>query len=225
MSAPAQLTLDLGHRVALGREDFLVAPSNADAVGWIDRWHDWPGPCLVLCGPEGSGKTHLAHVWRANTDAVEIAGKTMNSSVALAPIAGGGRCVLVDGGEEVDDDRALLHLFNAVGESGGHLLLTARRPPSRWEGRLPDLMSRLRSAPTVALTPPDDTLMAALLIKQFADRQMPVDVDIVPYLLTRIERSSGAARRIVAEIDRTALAQKRKVSLTLVKEILRRDSA
>lgn len=225
MNAPAQLTLDLGHRVALGRDDFLVAPSNADAVGWIDRWPDWPGPCLVLHGPEGSGKTHLAHVWRANTDAVEVAGKTVNASVALAQIASGGRCVVVDGGEEVEDDRALLHLFNAVREGGGHLLLTARRPPSRWEGRLPDLMSRLRSATTVALAPPDDTLMAALLIKQFRDRQMPVDAEIVPYLLSRIERSSAAARRIVADIDRTALSQKRKVSLTLVKEMLRRDPA
>ena len=39
-----QLPLDLGHRPALGREDFLVAPSNQGAVAWIDRWPDWPGP-------------------------------------------------------------------------------------------------------------------------------------------------------------------------------------
>ena len=65
-----QLALDLRHRVAMGREDFLVSPSNADAVAWIDRWPDWPGPALVIVGPPGSGKTHLGQVWRQPAGAV-----------------------------------------------------------------------------------------------------------------------------------------------------------
>ena len=222
MSAAAQLALDLGHRSALGREDFLIAPSNAEAVSWIDRWPDWPGPCLVLHGPEGSGKTHLASVWCATTGAALIEGGVLDAVGAVSAVADGARCFVVEGAEDATDDRALLALFNTLAEAGGHLLVTAREPPSRWQARLPDLMSRLRAAQTTALAPPDDALMAALLVKQFDDRQVAVPADVVSYLVTRIERSSGAARRIVDEIDRAALAGKRKVSVALAREVIRR---
>lgn len=218
MSGAAQLALDLGHRPALGRGDFLVAPSNAEAVAWIDRWPDWPGPCLVLYGPEGSGKTHLAQVWRARSAAGLIAAGALSSAVDDAMAARAGGWVIEDA--EQAGDSPLFHLFNAVVENGGFLLLTARRPPARWSGRLPDLLSRLRAAQTVALLPPDDALMAALLVKQFADRQIKVNEDVVAYLVARIERSFAAAGRTVDAIDRAALARKRPVTVPFVRELL-----
>ncbi|MBM3560518.1 MAG: DNA replication protein, partial [Alphaproteobacteria bacterium] len=60
-----QLALDLGHRAAFGREDFLVAACNAAAVHWIDLWPGWPAPGLALWGAPASGKSHLAAVWQA----------------------------------------------------------------------------------------------------------------------------------------------------------------
>lgn len=221
MTGAAQLTLDLGHRVALGREDFLVAPSNRDAVAWVDRWPDWPGPCLVLHGPDGSGKTHLAEVWRARTDADVLALDAPDAGDDAIAAAHGKMCWVIEGAEWARDDRAMLHMFNSVAERSGHLLVTARQPPARWGDRLPDLMSRLRAAPTVALASPDDTLIAALLVKQFADRQIPVGDDVVTYLVTRIERSFGAVQSIVTAIDQAALAQKRRVTLPLVRDLLR----
>lgn len=220
MSRPAQLALDLGHRPALGREDFLVAPSNAEAVAWIDRWPAWAGPCLVLYGPEGSGKTHLAHVWRARGDAGLIAAEALARAVHGA-LAARTRNWVVEDAEQAQET-ALFHLFNTVAESGGSLLLTARRPPAHWSGRLPDLRSRLNAAPTAELAPPDDALMAALLVKQFADRQIGVNEDVVAYLVTRMERSFAAAGRMVAAIDQAALAQKRPVTVPLVRELLDR---
>ena len=35
---PDQLILDLPHRTALGRDDFLVGDCNRLAVDFIDRW-------------------------------------------------------------------------------------------------------------------------------------------------------------------------------------------
>ena len=67
-----QLPLDLGHRPALGRADFLVAPCNAAAIAWLDRWPHWPAPALALYGAAGSGKTHLAHVFAARAGATSI---------------------------------------------------------------------------------------------------------------------------------------------------------
>ena len=67
-----QLSFDLPARPALGRDAFFVADSNALAVAAIDGWRDWAGGKLVLVGPAGSGKTHLSHVWAADTGANRI---------------------------------------------------------------------------------------------------------------------------------------------------------
>ena len=200
MTRPDQLTLDLGHRPALGREDFLVAPCNADAVAWIDRWPDWPGPALVIHGPAGCGKSHLAQVWRAQSG-------TSAGSV-------------VEDADRPDDDVALFHRFNRHAEEGGHMLLTARTPPARWPGRLPDLVSRLAAAPTVAIGPPDETLIAQVVVKLFADRQLDIGPDVVAYLATHMERSFESARNLVAAADTAALAAKRAVTVPLVRTVL-----
>jgi chromosomal replication initiation ATPase DnaA len=200
MTRSEQLTLDLGHRPSLGREDFLVALCNQDAVAWVDRWPDWPGPALVIHGPAGCGKTHLAQVWRQRSGAME-------SSV-------------FEDADRRDDDVALFHLFNRHAEEGRHLLLTARTPPARWPGRLPDLVSRLAASPTVAIGPPDDTLITQVLVKLFADRQLDIGAGVVPYLVTHMERSFAAARRLVAATDIAALAAKRAVTVPLVRGVL-----
>ncbi len=200
MTRSGQLALDLGHRPALGREDFLVAPCNEDAVAWVDRWPDWPGPALVIHGPAGCGKTHLAWVWRRRSGATEAA--------------------VVEDADRPVDDVALFHLYNRHAEEGGHLLLTARTPPARWPGRLPDLVSRLAAAPTVAIGPPDDTLIAQVVVKLFADRQLEVGAEVVSYLVTHMERSFAAARHLVAAADAAALAAKRPITVPLVRDVL-----
>jgi DnaA regulatory inactivator Hda len=220
-----QLALDLGTRPAFGMEDFVVGPCNEAAVGWLDRWPRWPGPALVIHGPPGCGKTHLAHVFRARTRARAIAARDLTAAGARRLTEATGAVVLDDvdrafEGEARLDEAALLHLHNALAESGGHLLLTARTAPSRWATVLPDLASRLRAAPAVAVTAPDDTLMAAVLVKLFADRQLRVGREVVEFLVRRMERSFEAARDMVAAIDEGALAAHRKVTVPFVREAL-----
>jgi len=122
--------------------------------------------------------------------------------------------VAVDDADAVAGDpvgeRALLHLHNRLAQAGGHLLVAGARPPARWPVGLPDLASRLRAAPAVGLAEPDDGLLAAVLVKQFADRQLAVDGPTVELLLSRIERSFAAARAVVARIDRECLARRRR---------------
>src|SRR6185312_17193754 len=91
----SQLPLDLGFRPALGREDFLIAPCNAAAIAWIDRWPEWPAPALALWGPAGSGKTHLLEVWRARSRAVAIA-PGMLISAAVPQLLGEARAAAID---------------------------------------------------------------------------------------------------------------------------------
>lgn len=216
-----QLPLDLGFRPALGRADFLIAPCNAAAVAWLDRWPGWPGTALALWGPAGSGKTHLVEVWRARSGAVMIAPDRLAS--ALVPqLLGGAPAAAVDDSDTADEE-ALLHLFNLLGERQGHLLLAAREPPARWGLRLADLRSRLLASPAVAVEAPDDALLAALLVKLFNDRQLRISEDVIAYLLPRIERSFAAAQAIVAALDQAALAGQRAVTVKLARDVLNRD--
>lgn len=225
MTAARQLPLDLGHRPALGADDFLVADCNRAAVAWIDAWPRWPGPALAVHGPAGCGKTHLAHVWRARGDAILLEAAALDGGEARALLGSARACALDFGGVGIPapSGRAaetMFHLYNLLAEIGGHLLVTARVPPARWRVGLADLASRLGAAPAVAIEPPDDALLAAVLVKLFADRQLEPDRRVIGYLLARMERSFAAARALAARIDRAALAAGTGPTLTLARAAL-----
>ena len=223
---PRQLTLNLPFRPALAREDFAVAECNALAVGWIDRWPDWPGAGLILHGPEGSGKSHLAAVWRASSGATELNDGALDLESGRALAERGGALLL----EDIDArlaalpawQEALLHLYNAARLSGGCLLLTARSLPGAWRIDLPDLRSRIAALPAAGIALPDDGLLESVMRKQFADRQLAVQPELVRYVLPRIERSFSAIREFVDRIDRLALERRRKVGRDLAAEVLSR---
>ena len=219
MSGPLQLALDLSVRPALGREDFLVAPINREAVAWIDRWPDWPAPALALVGPPGCGKTHLIHVWRGRSDAAllaadAVAGWTPDDFTHSAPAC------IVEHADRVEDEAALLHLYNFIAEGAGTLLLTARTAPARWPTRLADLASRLRAAPVAEIAAPDDAVIEAVLVKLFADRQLRVGPEVVAFLVARMERSFAAARAIVGALDQAAMQANRAITVPLARDVL-----
>lgn len=226
MSGAVQLPLDLGHRPALGREDFLVAPGNEVAVAWIDRWPDWPGPALALHGPVGCGKSHLCQVWRAMSGALELDAAGLATAEPPELLGPARACVLDDAPAALEGDalrqRRLLHLYNMLVERRGHLLLSGRTPPARWPCALPDLGSRLAALPAVALSAPDDALIGAVLVKLFADRQLRVAPEVVGFLVARMERSFAAAREIVDALDRAALAERREITVPLARQVLAR---
>ncbi|CAN5527745.1 DnaA/Hda family protein [soil metagenome] len=211
-----QLAFDLALRPALGRDDFLVAPSNAKAVALIDAWPRWPGTALLVLGQPGSGKTHLAEVWRARSGAARIDGRDLDEGAVPELLRSGG--VAVEGIPQGDaGERALFHLLNLAREQKGHVLITACDPP---QVRLPDLRSRLNAAPVAHLGLPDDELLRGVLVKLFADRQIAVDEAVIAYLVLRMPRSLEAAREFVAEVDRRALEEKAEVTRGFVAKVL-----
>lgn len=221
MTAPGQLPLTFAHAAAFGAEDFMPAASNQDALAWLDRWPEWPGPALILHGPAGAGKSHLAAIWRARSDAVTLDRAELGSTLELDA----SQCYLVDPAEPVVDEVALLQLYNRLREDGGHLLLTARRPVTQWGLRLPDLASRLTAAQSVAIGAPDDGLLAALFVKMFDDRQLQVPEPVIRYLLIHMERSFAAARLLVDELDRLSLARQRPITVPLARLALNQPPA
>jgi chromosomal replication initiation ATPase DnaA len=209
-SAPQQLVFVLPHRAAMGREDFLVSQSNAQAVALLDRWPDWPVGAAVLVGPKGSGKTHLANVWMLRSGAsIFQAARISREDVPAIASAG---AAIIENVTRLADEAALFHLLNLVREQRLQLLLTTDTAPGDLAITLPDLSSRLKALPFAAIAAPDDALLRAVLVKLFADRQLSVEPYIIDYVLVRMERSMSAAQRLVAEVDRQALVLQRRVT-------------
>ena len=215
MTAHPQLTFAFDHRPALSGEDFLVAPNNAEAVAWLDRWPDWPSPVLAIHGPPASGKTHLAQVFLARSGATLVAPQAVAECAPDLLLGDAPACVIDDAEALVTGgcEEALLHLYNTVREAGRHLLLTSVQAPARWGAPLADLHSRLVAGAAVAIGPPDDALIAAVLVKLFADRQLKVEEDVIAYMMARMERSLEEARRLVALVDGAALAERRNITV------------
>ena len=217
-----QLTLDLAlPPPTYARSDFVVAAGNREALAWIDRWPDWPAPALALGGPPGCGKTHLARIWAARAGALSIEGADLEGkSVAdLVELIGRAPAIVIEAADRAPE-RALFHLYNLAREQGGHLLLVAQALPAHWSIALPDLASRLRAAPAVAVAAPDDELLGSIILKQLGDRQLHAAAGVVHYLVSHMERSGEAARRVVAALDRRALAEGREIDRRLAADVL-----
>lgn len=198
-----QIPLSFPVTPAMAREDFLVSDSNREALAWIDRWPHWNAPALYIYGPAGSGKTHLVSIWKS------MAGSGANVIEDVESIAG-----------SRPQEETLFHLYNRVRQNPGSILLTGLKPLPLVKFAIPDLASRLRSCPQVAIGLPDEDLLRALLVKLFSDRQMRIDVGVIEYCITRMERSFCAARDLVTRLDQLSLTEKRPVTINLVRDLL-----
>lgn len=220
----SQLVFELPHIPALGSDDFLISASNEQAVALIQAWPDWPGRVAVLAGPEGSGKTHLANVWRARSGADAFAAAGVEEAVER--LRDEARPVVI---EDIDraslSEHATFHLLNLAREQVFDVLITARTEPGAWPVSLPDLRSRLRSAALVRIEEPDEALLGAVLVKLFADRQLSVEPGVIGYLLRRTERSMAAAQKLVEAIDLASFAERRRVTRSLVSKLLASSEA
>jgi chromosomal replication initiation ATPase DnaA len=223
VKTPAQLPLPLPALEALGREDFFVSPANAMAVAQIEDWRNWPARKMVVSGPEGSGKTHLAHVW-ASLSGARILEATALEEAGIPALATAPVCV--ENIEAIAGDapreRALFHLHNLTLAEGHALLMTARREPAHWRLGLADLQSRVQGAQAARLSEPDDLLLTMLLAKLLSDHQTRTRPDVIPYLVSRMPRSYRAARALAEALTAASLAAKRAATRRMATEVLER---
>jgi len=222
MSLSEQIPLPFTTSPALGDSDFLITEANREAVAWIERWPEWPAPAVVIYGPKGCGKTHLAHIFHGRT-AGRLIDERQLSQCSPDTVLDDNLAVIIDNADEIVGQgfqEDVLHLYNLAREHGRQVLLTACGPPGSWSISLPDLSSRLNSCPAIGIKAPDDAMMAALLVKLFHDRQITVDADVIYFAVSRMERSFEAARNLVVKLDRVSQSAKRKISVSLVRAVM-----
>ncbi|MGZ5986886.1 MAG: chromosomal replication initiator DnaA [Caulobacteraceae bacterium] len=212
-----QLRLSLKRPAPYTRDGYILGASNAQAAAAVDAWPAWPGGALVLVGPEGVGKTHLARAWAAAHRALVLDREAPDVAAA------DGRPVLVEDVDQGMEAEALFHLINLAPRQGAGLLLTARSRPAAWPSALPDLRSRLNALTVAEIEAPDDDVLGGVLRKFFRERNIRPHDDVYPYLLRRMERSIPGAREIVRRLDETEDTEIRPVSRVLARQILEAD--
>jgi len=218
-----QIPLPLPHDAAMGADDFLVTPSNTDAAAWIEKWPDWPTHGLILTGLSGSGKTHLLNLWLTKSkgrlvtidELIAENSETLTATTTLIAIDDAGDIAGKTAAEE-----SLFHLYNHLKTAQGSLLLAMESGVGQSGFLLPDLRSRLLTLPAASLGAPDDTLMAALIVKQFRDRQVDLDAGVIADLTPRAARDAAGIRDLVERLDHASLSEGRKITIALARKIL-----
>lgn len=215
-----QLVLNFKHEPRFGEEDFLVSFSNETAWNMIHSWENWNNPVLILTGPEGSGKSHLAAIWAHKTKAQFLDAKALTEQT-LHRFLEYPALVIEDLDRNLHDEAVFFHFLNRIYEHNIYLLITAQTPPSLWSVKTHDLLSRFRLAPTVDLAMPDDQLLRAVLVKLFYDRQLIVDKGVVDYLILRVERSLAKMQEVVYLLDQEALRRGRRLTRAMASEFFK----
>ncbi len=206
------MRLPLTRDVPAGAAAFVRSPSNAYAVDALAAWPDKAGQIMAVCGPAGCGKTHLARIWAERVGAIPLNG----AEAAFAdPIELEGRPILLDIAQDADDE-TLFHLINLAHQDGGALLMVSRPSPRRWEVAVPDLRSRLDAVRVIAMEPPDDAVLSAILAARFAERSIAPGDGVIDYLVMRIDRSAAAAAAVVERLD----AEHRPITRSLARQVL-----
>jgi chromosomal replication initiation ATPase DnaA len=213
VESPEQSPLPFVHRPGFAEVDFLEAPSNTAALGWLARIRDWPDGRLALWGAAGCGKTHLLHLWASRNGAQLVAGPALTKVPAPS-------CLAIDNADAASDEAVLLHTLNAAVEARHPVLIAARAPPAHWTTGLPDLASRLRAITTVEIEAADDSLLQRLLARLLAERQVSVARAVQDWLLLRLPRSPAILHEAVARLDRASLAARTPVTRVLARLVL-----
>lgn len=212
MSQARQLPLPLALPVRAGRADFVQAPCNERALARIEAWPDWMR--LILSGPAGSGKSHLAAIWS------QISGAVVRDACDPGLLEDHGPLVVEDIEAAFGKPAAEENLFHLLNRPDQPLLLTASQAPGRLHPVLPDLASRLMALEHVALGRADEALLASLFVKHFDERQLIVSPDLITQLMRHIERTPDSVRNSVACLDAASLEAGRPIGWRFARSVL-----
>lgn len=213
-----QITFPLSSNDLYVEDDYIESSSNQLASRIINNWSSAWGVdpysrTLLIQGSRSSGKTFLAKKWAIKSGALFLKSAHELSESILSHHKG----FIIDGLDESWNEEKLLHHFNILHENQKYLLITTNNIPKI---KLPDLASRINASHKVIIGMIDDKLMRMLIFKIFSNYSVKVKDEVINYLVKILPREFDKIIDATDKINNFAITHKRKITLSLVKEIL-----
>ncbi|HNS85756.1 MAG TPA: hypothetical protein PKH09_02565 [Parvularculaceae bacterium] len=200
-SESRQIVLDLPALAPrMTRAEFVISESNRATLETLDAWMRAAEPMLTICGPEGSGKTHILQML------------TRETAAAGTPI------IAVDDVHLAGDPQDILALIERARGEGRRIAFAGRGAPTDWARGLKDLGTRLNAAARITMREPDDALLSAVILKLFRDRQLKAAPEVADYAVRRLPGTFAAAQAFVGALDAASIEKARPIGLKLARE-------
>ena len=213
-----QLLLNFNFKKSFNDHDYYVSDSNYFAFNIIDKWPKWEKKILNISGEKFSGKTHLANIFKLKSSALFLNEKEISNDVFKKIKLF--ESIIIDNFSNKIDENLTYSIFNLVDQDSKYLLINSETPLSEINFKLPDLISRSRNSLQAKINPPDDELIFAIILKNFSDRQIKLEKQIIEFIVNRIDRSYSKISEFIYKVDELSLKKKKPINLKTIKEIL-----
>ena len=215
-----QNLLDLPVLKNFSSDEFFINKSNKVSYNIIKLWpHQYQNTNFVsIYGPRKCGKTHLVNIWAKKNNALifnSISKKKFNQKYKI-------NSFVFENVEFCSNwpEMLMFNFINDLKASNGFLLITSNKRLDKFEWSLKDLISRFKSFTSIEIKKPNQNLLKKIMIKQFNDRQLSINIEVIEYILRRIRRSYKSVSDMVELIDKVSLEEKSPLTIPLVKKAL-----
>ena len=213
-----QLLLNFNFKKSFNDHDYYVSDSNYFAFNIVDKWPKWEKKILNISGEKFSGKTHLANIFKLKSSALFLNETEINNEIFKKIKLY--ESIIIDEFSNTVDENLIYSIFNLVDQDSKYLLINSETPLSKINFKLPDLVSRSKNSLQARINPPDDELIFAIILKNFSDRQIKLEKQIIEFIVNRVERSYSKISEFIYKVDELSLKKKKPINLKTIKEIL-----
>ena len=214
-----QLILKFPSKKIYLKEDFYVSSSNQDAYDFINKWPKWIKRTVNIFGPAGSGKTHLASIFKNKTTYLQLESSQLDNNILNKLKTK--EALIIENLDMNISEELLFTIWNVILQDNKYLLITSTKPINSYNFKLKDLVSRVNSSLSLGINLPSDDLISVILTKNFSDKQITVEKKHIDYIIKRIDRSYEKISQFILILDKYSLKKGTPFSLKLIKEVLK----
>ena len=215
-----QMLLKFNQKKNFNYEDFFVSKSNYFAYNLILNWPKWEKNIINLNGDKFCGKTHLTKIFIKKFKAFKIDAKNL-SDEKIKEFKIHQNFVLENFDQNSVNEKLIYSLINIVEQDSKYLIINSRKSLNKYSFKLNDLNSRLKNCLNAKIELPDDSLMFAIILKNFSDRQIFTDKKIINYVIKNIDRSYSKICEFIYKVDQVSLQKQKPVTIKTIKEALK----
>ena len=157
---------------------------------------------IFLFGPIKSGKSHLANIWKEKNDAI-FYNDNFDRIIQIK------KNLVIDNIFKVLSEELIFHLINHCKSFNLKILITSAVQLNKYNFRLQDVYSRLRSFYHTKIYNPDDDMCKIIMTKLFHEKQIIIkNIEIFDYILNRASRTYEDIYSLVQKLDKLSLEKK-----------------